>query len=196
MGDIQDYHTLQKAEKTNFKHPKDTFGLYKSAEVHTHKFRIPKMLYVLVALVAFIIGMMFYMKSMFFDEESKIGSDKVFGETAAVDNDSGFDILPAVVGGKGKNKQVSVDSFVPAIDNVPATSPYYSKEWKPKSVPIVSSCLSSSTSCDCYTQQGSLALVTSEYCNNFVKYGASYDHTLKDNRQSNRNNKNETTKKR
>lgn len=53
VGDADDYHSRNKANQENFTYPKELFSLYKSATVHTHKFKIPsKLLWMAAAVIA------------------------------------------------------------------------------------------------------------------------------------------------
>lgn len=130
MDDPKDYHTLKKAERTTFKHPKNIFGLYKSAEVHTHKFRLPKIFYVLILLVLFIICMVFlFINTLFAD-----GSDTIdLNQSSLVSNALTNQTNPYI------KQNISIDDFIPQIANTPASSKYYLNDWKTQSVPILSS---------------------------------------------------------
>lgn len=169
MNDTQDYHALKKAEKTTFKYPKDTFGLYKSAEVHTHKFKLPKIFYLLVFVIGLIVSVLFYGSTLIDDK---------LEETSSPTSDSPFSLI------SDDEQILSIESFIPVINNIPASSPIYQKLWKPQSLPIVSSCIGDASNCRCYSQQATYLAVSLDYCLNVLKNGSNYDHTLKDNRQS------------
>lgn len=178
MDNPKDYHTLKNAERTTFKYPKQTFDLYKSAEVHTHKFRLPKIFYVLIAVICFVIFCIVMGYQVLFAKDTQ--NTQATGTLNNLTN-SPLSSLP------NNSIPVSIKSFTPVIPNTPASSPYYSKQWKPKSVPIVSSCIGSINHCSCYTQQGTFISVEKSFCLTVLKTGIPFDHTLKDPRQSKNN---------
>lgn len=185
--DPKDYHQLTKAEKTTFKYPKDSFAFYKSSEIHTHKFRLPKKL-LLIPLIFIVIGVCVYYfyQALFSDEKSESGNNgqsiksKMIGdvETAGRAAHKGVEVV-----------DYTIQSFIPQITNIPASAPIYSKLWEPKSAPILSSCISTKTKCRCYSQQGTVISVSEQYCENIIKNGFPYDHTLPDNREDQDNEK-------
>ena len=167
ITDPQDNRQLDRAEKNNFRYPKEVFSLYKSAEVHTHKFKIPRVVLWLMPLIAIIIFSVVMAKDILQGKS----------QLAPVQVESG---ISSVMG--SDDKILTLDSFVPLIENIPASSLAYQKKWKPQSVPIVSSCIGSGDKCRCYSQQGTLIVVTVDYCQYVLINGSPYDHTLKDNR--------------
>ncbi len=166
IGDTQDYRLLKKAEKSIFKYPKDAFKLYKSSELHTHKFRIPKPVFVLLGLLAVVALAVFFFINNFLNKQP----------ASAVD--TGFK-SPLTING-GSDAAITIETLQPLIPNVPASSPAYQDGWKPQSVPIISSCISDDIGCKCYTQQATPVSVTPEFCRNAVINGLPYDHTLPD----------------
>ena len=177
MEDPKDYHSLQRAEKTTFRYPSATFALYKSAEVHTHRFKVPKTLYaflILIPLVCYFLYSGFHALSH--DKPSKTASDSKDKAKPDVSSKDGNALVDS--------HRLTLDSFKPIIPNVPASSPAYQSSWKPKSSPIVSSCIGTAKNCRCYSQQGTLLAVSADYCLYILANGTNYDHTLTDNRFS------------
>ncbi len=171
IGDTQDYRLLKKAEKSVFRYPKNTFGLYKSSELHTHKFRIPKPVFILFALlVVVVLSVMFFAKNILF-KDSKPVDLSTFSPSSLP---AGVSVPPAPAGA------ITLQSLTPLIPNVPASSPAYQEGWRPQSVPVVSSCISDGTNCKCYTPQATPVAVSVDFCTNAVLNGLPFDHTLPD----------------
>ncbi|CCN40357.1 hypothetical protein VIBNIFTn2_1240006 [Vibrio nigripulchritudo FTn2] len=59
--DPKDYHASKNAKKKPTAHDTNFYGVYWSAEIHTHKFQFPKILLVGVALIALIIGLFWFL---------------------------------------------------------------------------------------------------------------------------------------
>ena len=145
--DTKDRRDLQKAEKKQWKYPKDVFSLYKSAEAHTHKARLPKKLLLLPALVLFIGLMAWWGASVLFDEE---GQEKNRATAEGVRPES-------VEEPEGDKPLTAGDwrrRLEPKVPGLPYTAPIYRKAVKVKAVPKVAGCIASSGRCICYTQQG------------------------------------------
>lgn len=172
IDDPNDGKLLHKAEKSVFKYPKDVFKLYKSSELHTHKFELPKIVWVLVALVILVggCGTFFYRRILAKEAETVA---QAAGLPIGSDSSEGGARLDA-------NAPITLKSLIPEIPNVPASAPAYQEGWKPKSVPIISSCIENDHNCRCYTYQATPVAVTPEFCHNAVINGLPFDHTLND----------------
>lgn len=126
--------------------PKRVFGLYKSAEVHTHKFRPPKMIYILPVLVLFLIGCLWVFKNRFMPSED---TSQVYGDAA-----------PQQAATPSSNVRSSswVDLLTPTVPGLPYTAPIYKQaSIDVRAVPVVSGCMAfrnDQSDCRCYTQQG------------------------------------------
>jgi hypothetical protein len=176
VDDPNDYKLLRKAEKSTFKYPKDTFNLYKSSELHTHKFEMPKMVWVLVALVIIVAGS----ATFFYRRILNKSAETIAATTGVIQTESG-QVSSAKL---DQNAAITLESLKPIITNVPASAPAYQEGWKPVSVPIVSSCIANDTNCRCYTCQATPVAVSPEFCRNAVINGLPFDHTLPDNRMA------------
>lgn len=62
----KDFHQNKQATKKTIKHPKEFYGAYYSAEIHTHKLKVPKFLILLLLLPLFILGCMYYLYQSLF----------------------------------------------------------------------------------------------------------------------------------
>lgn len=155
--------------------PKSVWGLYKSAEAHTHKFRIPKILIVLPLLVVAIIFM------VWLAVRGITGMDENIMELSPNQPAATQQQPAGVYLGTQPNKEKTWSELLtPEIPSVPYTAPIYrGKATEVKSVPRLAACIESRrTGCRCYTQQGTpIAGVTPSMCANHVKNG-SFDHLI------------------
>lgn len=86
VSNPNDYHEQKKADVQRWSYPSDLFKHYKSATVHTHKFRLPKkLLYLSLAAAAFI-GIAFYMAQNSAIATGILASDKEEAQNPAKAN--------------------------------------------------------------------------------------------------------------
>ncbi len=163
---------LSKCNQTKRALPKRVWGLYKSAETHTHKFRPPKMLFI-VPLIALFAAFLIY---------RFVSGYGASDDAEVIQNQPGVESVQGLRGGSPEEKEQRTWSelLTPEIPTLPWTAPLYKdKAMQVKSVPRVAGCLASkSVGCKCYTQQGTvLSSVTEAMCRNHVEYGQ-FDHMI------------------
>ena len=159
-----------------WRYPKDVFDLYKSAEVHTVKSRIPMRVWVLVA-IPFIVGALVWFS---YDRlRPSAVSERVSGVPAAkaasgpgAFNPPGF--VPAGAPGRGfgsagaPGSAADVEAYLvaqkPRIEGLAYTAPIYDEVTRPSTAPFPSACLSSKTRCKCYSQQATVLAVPDGLC--------------------------------
>ena len=179
ITDPNDRKQLRGLEKKQFKFPKEVFKLYKSAEIHTHKFRPPKKLYVLLVLLLLFIGgvywgYLFFTRDFGKDPEQQQRASGEQGEAAPR-------ALPPLDDLARERAILTLDSFKPAVPDIPATAPIYSDALKVQSVPFVTGCyqviVADHEICRCHSDQGAILPVSVDFCRHFVRYG--YHNFLK-----------------
>lgn len=160
--------------KTRFAYPKSSFGLYKSAEIHTVKRRIPFMVKLLM-LMPFVLaaaGYFFYKRM----------DAKIHPVAATLVKASDGTVTATPAGGglpQGDKKKVDAradaEQFVfdrtPRIVNLPQSAPRYDELTKPTAVPTPAACINSAKGCKCYTQQGTIIGVSNATCVAIVDNG-------------------------
>lgn len=186
--DVSDkWKMAQEAEKKQWFYPKDSFGLYKSAEVHTHKFKLPKKM-LLLPLALFVVG-----ASIWFLLDTLNGrTESIVGEVAP--NEELSSSIPATEGGPVSGEDLGrapdlksmswADRLKPEIPGLPYTAPLYSQSIKATDIPKISGCIEHKTACTCYTQQGTvIADMDSATCKSVVDHGV-YDPFRQSSRES------------
>lgn len=189
-----DWHEQQKATKRRFDYPKEAFGWYKSAEVHTHKRRLPwrrlSLVFAAFALLGISIwGSLHVLGKMGTKEEPEVVAAK--SEKGAAGG--GF-VGGLSIGGKGSERdeglryadpefrKADADAWLhvrmPRFERLPESAPIYDELTKPVSFPRLAGCVFSSklSRCSCFTQQGTpYGAVDARACLHFVAWG-SFDH--------------------
>lgn len=133
--------------------PKRVWPLYKSAEVHTHKAKVPKVIYVIV--IAALLAVYFLWKFL-----STFGQGSQVQQEAYQDaSGTPYASQTAHAANSLKNNKHDDMSWsellTPEVPGIPFTAPLYREEaTKVASVPRVAGCMVISEKCTCYTQQG------------------------------------------
>ena len=152
-----------------FRYPKESFRWYKSAEVHTHKVRIPMRMFFLVIAPIIFIGLGYSaVKWLGGDRGSKHSASTVAGQTA-----------PATLSPGAGKKDVTVLSPLeyvaqrqPRIAGLAYSAPVYDKLTEPVVAPVPSACVKShSKGCRCFSQQGTPMEVPQALCETIVAGG-------------------------
>jgi hypothetical protein len=139
---------------STFRYPKEAFALYKSAEVHTHKARVPMRVWLVLAspLLLFAIGYGLY--KWIAQRTDADAAASTVGKLAGVPSTG----KGASAGGAAPARRGSgVDWFAvrsPRIADLPHTAPVYDEVTAPRRAPFPAMCIATSARCVCYTQDG------------------------------------------
>ena len=160
-------------QASRIKFPKEVYGWYNSAVMHTGKKTIPKQVWIFLAsavLVPLLIGYVFlYFSAKAESVSTRSGSDV----QAAGDSASEMQQPAATQRAARMTKQEWMEEQVPRIEEFPHTAPKYDDLTKPVRVPMPAACMEmQSIGCRCYTQQGTLLpQIGLDTCRAIVKYG-------------------------
>lgn len=166
---------IARAIERTFVVPKKSFGMYKSAEVHTKpKRRIPKSLIFVVLFIPLLIGFTLYtinnMSKRFSADEqqttSTIAASDVDGlepKTSPATADIGQNLKP--------------EDFVPTLAEKPESKPIYNGVRQVKTFEYPVGCVDGGKSgCTCYSSQGTpLKEITKVMCKDYVKNGLPFN---------------------
>ena len=166
---------IAKAIERTFVVPKKSFGMYKSAEVHTKpKRRIPKSLIFVVLFIPLLIGFTLYtinnMSKRFSADEQQTTStiaasdvDGVEPKTSPATADIGQNLKP--------------EDFVPTLVEKPESKPIYNGVRQVKTFEYPVGCVDGGKSgCTCYSSQGTpLKEITKVMCKDYVKNGLPFN---------------------
>ena len=164
------------AVKHQFKYPKESFGWYKSAEVHTHKRNIPMRVWFLLSapFLLIVLGFIFWrvMKPASVLESKALPSEVSPGVAQTVPY-----IPPS---GEPSKTHLSTLEYIairePRIEGLPHTAPVYDEVTKPQQAPEPVGCMiSERTGCQCFTQQGTKYPTTDAICRQIFEGGMFVD---------------------
>ncbi len=184
------------------------FGVYKSATVHTHTFKLPNYVWYIPALLGFIIGVGIYVFNLYVpDAESPppMPAAVPSSETALASASASLNERPAASSSATQTvtPEQFVESFEPRVADVPSTAPRYDRLTEPKAVPrlicaaswdplMIDSAISrgfnvgsregKQFSCQCYTQQMTRYTTSADFCLAAVEHGQ-FDDTRPDRSQ-------------
>lgn len=174
---------LSNCNKSKKPLPKKSWGVYHSAETHTHKFKPPKVLFFLPVVFA-VAAFAFYL----FISDMSDGGMTDSGVTIGQPSNNDFSSFSGSSG-------VSVTAdwsvlFKPEVRGLPFTAPLYRAEaTKIKQVPIVQGCMSMRSDfadCSCYTQQGTrIADMPLSMCQVILRDGI-FNHLAADQKEEKR----------
>lgn len=174
------------AATSTYRFNKNVYDLYKSAEAHTQKVRIPGRL-ILAGLLPFaMIAWLYYGVTSWY-ENSVLGTRVATEESArkasqpksATSSDVRPSSGPAFQQGSGSVPQPSADpreawirARSPVIEGLPHTAPVYAGLVSPKRVPAPMACMKQGSRCWCYTDGGTrLPQVPPLICLQIVEHG-------------------------
>lgn len=166
---------IARAIERTFVVPKKSFGMYKSAEVHTKpKRRIPKSLIFVVLFIPLLIGFTLYtinnMSKRFSADEQQTTST-----TAASDVDGVEPKTSPATADIGQN--LKPEDFVPTLAEKPESKPIYNGVRQVKTFEYPVGCVDGGKSgCTCYSSQGTpLKEITKAMCKDYVKNGLPFN---------------------
>jgi zona occludens toxin len=151
--------------------PKEVYGWYKSASLHTGKRRIPARLWLLLLCLVLLPVVIFFAVSHL---PGKSGADAAKGQATPSKAPSSF------APGSEVSRHLTVDQWISLrksrLKDFPHTAPVYDEVTKPVVAPYPAACIRGESRCLCYTQQGTLMpFVSKNVCNDIVEHGIFID---------------------
>lgn len=155
---------------STFNYPSAVYGWYQSAQVHTHKRKIPARLMLFWAIPPILIALIW----LSYQKVGALGkaADKQTDLTPAaltIPSPSQSGSVPAVI--HKETVEEYVEKHQPRVEGLAYTAPVYDELTKPVAVPAISACISSKSKCTCYTQQATLLTVPAVTCRQIARDG-------------------------
>lgn len=150
--------------ETLWRYPREVFGWYHSAEVHTHRLRIPPRFFFLLLMPFLLAGISYGLYGWW---KAHRDGQTVKDGVAAVATASGATTAP----GQVKDKIAYLEERTPRIAGLPHTAPVYDNVTTPTEAPIPVGCLQTETRCRCIDQQGVDYATDEATCSHIVKHG-------------------------
>lgn len=152
-----------------WRYPREVFGWYKSAELHTVKRRVPARVWFLVAapiLFAVFAGVAY---------NRMVPDSDASGEAAQASSLAASAPRADPVGRRGAQAAAEprdyLADFVPRVPGLDYTAPAYDEVTKPAQAPYPAACVAMGPRCVCYTQQGTRLQTPDQLCRGIVAGG-------------------------
>ena len=151
------------AEVTTVPFPKEVYGWYESASLHTGKPKIPKKVWLfLFALVAALALFWFAFSSIMGKGKKAEEAQQGKAATAATAEPPRVDTTTT---------EYFLAQRMPRLPDFPHTAPAYDEVTKPVRAPYPAACITMRGDCRCYTQQGTLLQTSRGTCMQIVNHG-------------------------
>ena len=180
VDDPEDYHKRRQAVISRVPFDKKYFGVYKSAEVHTHKKRVPAKIWILLLVMLLTATGVYAAISGFMDR-----ADSTESATESLPANPGLLDAVSLIDDQSPGDQAYTDQFTPRLPDVPWSAPVYDDITKPQTFPRPQCYHVRSGSregqCHCFTQQATKLTISHDACLNYV-YSRYFDHTVAEDR--------------
>lgn len=172
-----DYHDRKSTQQSKFKRPKKFYGVYFSAEIHTHKRQWPTKLLILPVMIIFFIVLMYYIFSKFvFASSNEENEPEVVEAIEQVEDavevvEQADTVTQEDVAAKAELDRFNyLNTYVPRVDELPFSAPAYDFITQASQYPQLS-CVVYQDDCRCYTQQSTLYSLSSQACKYIALHG-------------------------
>ena len=157
-----------------FRYPKDVFELYRSAELHTVKRRIPARVFLLLLLPPLVFGLIWFgYKRMQPDAVAERVTGKATSSTpqntGATTTAANFNEYARSAGQRTAAEYVA--GLVPRIEGLAHTAPAYDGVTQPQQAPYPAACVATAKRCQCYTQQATKLDMRESLCRQLADGG-------------------------
>ncbi|MFL9709358.1 zonular occludens toxin domain-containing protein [Methylobacillus sp. Pita1] len=166
--------SLKGSIEKHFVYPKEVFGWYKSADLHTVKKRIPARLVLVVLMPILFIGVAWYAIKTINGFTDHHTPENLEQQTEKVINPAAQPYAPARPQ-YVKEEPTWLEARQERVPGLPYTAPVYDKLTEPITVPVPAACVDFRGQCKCYSQQGT-PVATPEYlCKQIIQGGMFVD---------------------
>lgn len=143
-------------------YPKEVYGWYKSASLHTGKKRIPAKVWVFVACLLLIPLLIWFASSKLLAKTEAKAAAKPAAQAGAAGQIPGLQKLTA---------DQYIEQRSARLKDFPHTAPAYDEVTRPTVAPYPAACVQMGKVCKCYTQQATLLQVSGPVCLQIVAQG-------------------------
>lgn len=157
-------------DKKKFHYPREVFGWYKSAELHTHKLQLPRKLLLTLALLVIAPIAVYTSVAYVRDLGKPVEKKSVQVGQVSQSRDASAPASSAVQA-KPMTPVEFQQTTIPLDPARPETAPRYDHLNTPTAMPAVSGCIKSATKCTCYTDQATVIKVPLNRCEEIIADG-------------------------
>lgn len=154
-----------------FKYPKASYKWYKSAEVHTHKARIPMRVWVALTLPLIFGALVWFVWAKW---QARIQGEGEPPPVGVSDKPAAVARGPAGPDGRQADALTPaqfVQHHQPRVPGLAFTAPVYDEVTKPVEAPYPAACVQTRTRCQCYTQQATRLNMPDDMCRQIAEGG-------------------------
>jgi zona occludens toxin len=177
VDDTGDFHARKLAVVSRVSFDRDYFGVYKSAEVHTHKPRLPAKVWLVAAGLLLCVGLGVRLildiqgRSEEVIAQAQADQEAPFSESLArLEREASR--LTDADGNQFLDQETYLDIRKPRIKDLPYSAPMYDEVLQVQTYPRPQCIYSHRTArCQCYTQQATPIEITYEVCRDIVSNG-------------------------
>jgi len=152
-------------------YPKEVYGWYRSASLHTGKKRIPKAVWMLGACALLVPAFGYFAITGVYGNVTKHAKPAMQNETATPAQAPLQQIQQPVQSNRKLTADEYVTERVARLADFPHTAPAYDDVTKPTEAPYPAACVQMGKTCKCYTQQATLLQVSGAVCLQIVAQG-------------------------
>lgn len=172
QSDVDDFFVRKSAVITRVPFNKKYYGVYKSAEIHTVKRKIPFKVFAPFILLAIIIGAGWYHFHDRFD--APVVAETIKEKVNSSANTDNFSLN--AIGSSKQKRPMTQEEYIalraPRVADIPSSAPIYDELTKPRSFPRAQCMRREATKdCQCYTQQATKLNISQSVCNSIVDNG-------------------------
>ncbi len=154
-------------------YPKDVYGWYRSASLHTGKKKIPRAVWVVAACALIVPAALAYAVMSVSDSVTKKAPEaqKLAPVEQGATLVSAPDTSARPKGPEPLTLAEYLDQRKPRVPGLPYTAPAYDQVTQPVTAPYPAACVQMADVCRCYTQQGTRLAVPLATCSDIVQRG-------------------------
>jgi zona occludens toxin len=176
-ADVDTRTNLARAQDKYWKFPRELFGVYKSAEVHTHKRELPwKWIAILGCMLVFVPALTWFAMHYFRGETSPpaLTQEQL---KASLDAQRAKTVQEVVLQVKSilAANPWDVRLHQPRVESLDASRPFFDELVRPASFPKITGCaklvIGSDITCECYSQQGTVLDMGVRQCMKYLQHG-------------------------
>lgn len=180
FGSVREQVDKNRADSTrhDFKYPKEAYTWYKSAEVHTHKMRIPARVWWIGVMVLVIAGALYWVAASWASRIDGTHDSPLAQSVLPQGLPKPGQLVPGISGpGVGANggQVVSTSDYLrahtPRVSGLAYTAPAYDEVTKPVEAPHPAACIASYSRCQCYTTQATRLDMPEALCRQIARDG-------------------------
>ncbi|MDR5172277.1 Zonular occludens toxin [Methylobacillus flagellatus] len=164
--------SLKGSIEKHFVYPKEVFGWYKSADMHTMKRRIPARLVLVVLLPIVFIAVIWFLISTIGGFSDRHGTEPGKEDGSLLNQPvQQYQPVPTPI----KPELTWIEARQERVPGIPYSAPVYDKITEPVTAPVIAACVDFRGQCKCYSQQATPIQTDESLCRQIIRSGVFVD---------------------